>query len=84
MSLNFSNLKKTKDSYTKSSDDIIVAIDFGTSRTGVAWGYRGKIPQEKIEIEPLEGSGILNERVRKTPTSILLKNKHNHQPIAYG
>lgn len=66
-----------------SNNDIIVAIDFGTSRTGVVWGIRSSIPQRELEVQPLDGTGVLNEADKKTHTAVLI-NSINESPIAFG
>lgn len=71
------------DSPTKPESDVIVAIDFGTSRTGVTWGVRNKVITELLEVQPMEGAGILNETDKKTPTSILMSST-DQTVISFG
>lgn len=75
---------KLQDTYEVSGNDIVVAIDFGTSRTGVVWGIRKFIPNEDLEVQPLDGTGVITEDDKKTLTAILLKNNYSHDPIAFG
>lgn len=75
---------KLYDTYSPSENDIVVAIDFGTSRTGIVWGIRKYIPNEDLEVQPLDGTGVITEDDKKTLTAILLKNNDNYDPIAFG
>lgn len=72
-----------RDSYMASENDIIVAIDFGTSRTGVVFGFRKCIFTEDLEVQPLDSAGVINENDRKTLTAILISRNH-YMPIAFG
>lgn len=83
MSSEYSRLNQ-QDSYARSGNDIIVAIDFGTSRTGVVWGLRQNIPTEDLEVQPLDGSGVLHENDKKTLSAILLSRESGNRPIAFG
>lgn len=75
---------KLQDTHSISGNDIIVAIDFGTSRTGVVWGIRKNIPNEHLEVQPLDGAGIITEDDKKTLTAIILSKDNDHHPIAFG
>lgn len=76
--------KHKKDTFVASDKDIIVAIDFGTSRTGVVYGIRKSITIESLEVQPLEGAGVVYENDKKTLSAILLSRKPSNDPIAYG
>lgn len=75
---------KLIDTFPKLPEDIIVAIDFGTSRTGVVWGIRDKIPNQELEVQHLEGVGFFSQQDKKSPTAILIRSENDITPIAYG
>lgn len=64
--------------------EVIVSIDYGTSRTGVIYGTRRKIKQNDLELLPLERIGVIGENDKKTLTAILLNRNRDYTPIAFG
>lgn len=61
---------------------IVVAIDFGTSRTAYAWTQEG-IEDQDIEVGVPEGSGHLSVHDAKTPTNVLLEHNAS-RVVAFG
>lgn len=61
---------------------VIVAIDFGTSRTAYAWTQSG-IERAVIEVGTPEGSGALSKHDAKTPTNLLLDGDAT-KVVAFG
>lgn len=69
-------------------NDIIVAIDFGTSRIGVAWciirDSLDPIQHHHIEVQPLDGTDSLTGNNKKTFSAILLSKQDDYKTIAFG
>ena len=61
---------------------IVVAVDFGTSRTAYATTQEG-LEQEDIEIGVPEGAGHVSVHDAKTPTNVLL-DPYGQRVVSYG
>ena len=61
---------------------IVVAVDFGTSRTAYATSQEG-LEQEDIEIGVPEGAGHVSIHDAKTPTSVLL-DPQGRKVVSFG
>ena len=61
---------------------IVVAVDFGTSRTAYATTQEG-LEQEDIEIGVPEGAGYVSVHDAKTPTNVLLY-PYGQLVVSYG
>lgn len=56
-------------------NNVIIAIDFGTSRTGVVWGNKEEVSSDKLIVQPLETNAVLHNEDKKIPTMVLLDYK---------
>ena len=61
---------------------IVVAVDFGTSRTAYATTQEG-LEQEDIEVGVPEGAGHVSVHDAKTPTNVLL-DPQGRCVVSYG
>ena len=63
------------------NDNIVVAIDLGTSRTAYAYSIQGRTEQDIIRIPK---GGLPSASAVKTDTAILLGSDAPHDVLAFG